>query len=145
MWTFGRDLVTTTGGLPERTTAALWVLLGAAAVLGGCSGDAVRLLGEEVDEVDRPAGVLESLGVRGLGARGTREPALVPHRDCEAGNQERRLPHAGDQLVVREDGVRREDLTIRPVAHAGAGACLGGAADDGELGARDERRERRLG
>ena len=45
VWTFGRDLVTTTGGLPERTTAALWVLLGAAAVLGGFSGDAVRLLG----------------------------------------------------------------------------------------------------
>jgi predicted MFS family arabinose efflux permease len=45
VWTFGRDLVATTGGLPERTTAALWVLLGAAAVLGGLSGDAVRLLG----------------------------------------------------------------------------------------------------
>ena len=45
VWTFGRDLVTSTGGLPERTTAALWVLLGAAAVLGGFSGDAVRLLG----------------------------------------------------------------------------------------------------
>ncbi|MEJ5869171.1 YbfB/YjiJ family MFS transporter [Pseudokineococcus sp. 5B2Z-1] len=45
VWTFGRDLVTTTGGLPERTTAALWVLLGAAAVLGAASGDAVRLLG----------------------------------------------------------------------------------------------------
>ena len=45
VWTFGRDLVTTAGGLPERTTAALWVLLGVAAVLGGFSGDAVRLLG----------------------------------------------------------------------------------------------------
>ncbi|MBW0090951.1 YbfB/YjiJ family MFS transporter [Pseudonocardia sp. KRD-184] len=45
VWTFGRDLVTTTGGLPERTTAALWFLLGAAAVLGALSGDAVRLLG----------------------------------------------------------------------------------------------------
>lgn len=45
VWTFGRDLVTTTGGLPGRTTAALWVLLGAAAVLGALSGDAVRLLG----------------------------------------------------------------------------------------------------
>lgn len=45
VWTFGRDLITVTGGLPERTTAALWVLLGAAAVLGGLSGDVVRLLG----------------------------------------------------------------------------------------------------
>ena len=45
VWTFGRDLVTTTGGLPERTTAALWCLLGTAAVLGALSGDAVRVLG----------------------------------------------------------------------------------------------------
>ena len=45
VWTFGRDLITTTGGLSERTTAALWCLLGAAAVLGAFSGDAVRLLG----------------------------------------------------------------------------------------------------
>lgn len=45
VWTFGRDLITTTGGLPERTTAALWCLLGTAAVLGALSGDAVRLLG----------------------------------------------------------------------------------------------------
>ncbi|WP_197679062.1 MFS transporter [Auraticoccus monumenti] len=45
VWTFGRDLVTTTGGLPERTTAALWCLLGVAAVLGALSGDAVRRLG----------------------------------------------------------------------------------------------------
>jgi predicted MFS family arabinose efflux permease len=45
VWTFGRDLITTTGGLPERTTAALWCLLGAAAVLGGFSGDLVRLFG----------------------------------------------------------------------------------------------------
>ncbi|WP_432573234.1 MFS transporter [Kineococcus sp. SYSU DK005] len=45
VWTFGRDLLTTVGGLPERTTAALWVALGAAAVLGALSGDAVRVLG----------------------------------------------------------------------------------------------------
>ena len=45
VWTFGRDLVTTTGDLPEGTTAVLWVLLGTAAVLGGLSGDAVRVLG----------------------------------------------------------------------------------------------------
>lgn len=45
VWTFGRDLVTSTGGLPERTTAVLWCLLGTAAVLGSLSGDAVRVLG----------------------------------------------------------------------------------------------------
>ncbi|GMA31063.1 MFS transporter [Litorihabitans aurantiacus] len=45
VWTFGRELVTQTGGLPERTSAVLWVLLGVAAVLGAASGDAVRLIG----------------------------------------------------------------------------------------------------
>lgn len=45
VWTFGRDLVVATGGLGERTGAVLWVLLGAAAVLGALSGDAVRVLG----------------------------------------------------------------------------------------------------
>lgn len=45
MWTFGRDLLTNTGGLPERTTAALWVLLGVAAVGGALSGDIIRLVG----------------------------------------------------------------------------------------------------
>ncbi|WP_186381211.1 YbfB/YjiJ family MFS transporter [Cellulosimicrobium sp. TH-20] len=45
VWTFGRDLVTVAGGLPGRTTAALWCLLGVAAVLGALSGDAVRVLG----------------------------------------------------------------------------------------------------
>lgn len=68
VWTFGRDLVTTTGGLPERTTAALWVLLGAAAVLGGFSGDAVRLLGL------RRAWVLTVA----LSAAGTAALALAP-------------------------------------------------------------------
>jgi len=45
VWTFGRELIPSTGGLPERTTAALWCLLGVAAVLGALSGDAVRFLG----------------------------------------------------------------------------------------------------
>jgi predicted MFS family arabinose efflux permease len=45
VWTFGRDLITSTGGLSPRTSAALWCLLGTAAVLGGFSGDAVRVLG----------------------------------------------------------------------------------------------------
>jgi len=45
VWTFGRDVLTTTGGLPPRTTALLWCVLGGASVLGALSGDAVRLLG----------------------------------------------------------------------------------------------------
>jgi predicted MFS family arabinose efflux permease len=68
VWTFGRDLITDTGGLPERTTAALWCLLGAAAVLGALSGDAVRLLGL------RRAWVLTAT----LTATGTAVLALAP-------------------------------------------------------------------
>lgn len=68
VWTFGRDLITTTGGLPERTTAALWCLLGAAAVLGALSGDAVRVLGL------RRAWVLTAT----LTAAGTAVLALAP-------------------------------------------------------------------
>ena len=68
VWTFGRDLITTTGGLPERTTAALWVLLGAAAVLGAFSGDLVRLLGL------RRAWALTAI----LTAAGTAALALAP-------------------------------------------------------------------
>ncbi|HSP36840.1 MAG TPA: YbfB/YjiJ family MFS transporter [Frankiaceae bacterium] len=68
VWTFGRDLITNTGGLPERTTAALWCLLGAAAVLGAFSGDAVRLFGL------RRAWVLTAT----LTATGTAVLALAP-------------------------------------------------------------------
>lgn len=44
VWTFGRDLLAT-GGLSERTTAVLWCLLGAGAILGAGSGEAVRRWG----------------------------------------------------------------------------------------------------
>ena len=70
VWTFGRDLITNTGGLPERTTAALWCLLGAAAVLGALSGDAVRVLGL------RRAWILTAT----LTAVGTAVLALAPGR-----------------------------------------------------------------
>jgi predicted MFS family arabinose efflux permease len=68
VWTFGRDLITNTGGMPARTTAALWCLLGAAAVLGAFSGDAVRLLG-----LRRAWGL-----TAGLTALGTAMLALAP-------------------------------------------------------------------
>ncbi|WP_432523768.1 hypothetical protein [Kineococcus sp. SYSU DK006] len=45
VWTFGRDLLTSTGGLSGTVTAVVWVVLGAAGVLGALSGDAVRVLG----------------------------------------------------------------------------------------------------
>jgi predicted MFS family arabinose efflux permease len=66
--TFGRELITSTGGLSERTTAALWCLLGVAAVLGALSGDAVRFLGL------RRAWALTAM----LSAAGTAVLALAP-------------------------------------------------------------------
>jgi predicted MFS family arabinose efflux permease len=42
VWTFGRDLVVTTGGLGPVASTAFWVVLGAAGVTGGGTGDAVR-------------------------------------------------------------------------------------------------------
>jgi predicted MFS family arabinose efflux permease len=45
VWTFGIELLTSTGGLPPPTTAVLWCLLGGAGVLGALSGDLVRACG----------------------------------------------------------------------------------------------------
>ncbi|MEX5720790.1 MFS transporter [Geodermatophilus maliterrae] len=45
VWTFGRDLLTTTGGMPATTTALLWSVLGGAGILGASSGDLVHRLG----------------------------------------------------------------------------------------------------
>ena len=45
VWTFGRDLLTTTGGMPTATTALLWSVLGGAGILGAFSGDLVHRLG----------------------------------------------------------------------------------------------------
>lgn len=45
VWTFGRDLLTTTGGVPAATTALLWCVLGGAGAAGALSGDLVRRLG----------------------------------------------------------------------------------------------------
>ncbi|MCL3862526.1 MFS transporter [Actinotalea sp. K2] len=75
VWTFGRELLASTGGLPERTTATLWVLLGVAAVLGAFSGDIVRVLGL------RRAWVLTAL----LSATGTAVLALAAVHVVAAG------------------------------------------------------------
>ncbi len=45
VWTFGRDLLATTGGMPAATTALLWSVLGGAGILGAFSGDLVHRLG----------------------------------------------------------------------------------------------------
>lgn len=45
VWTFGRDLMTIDGGLPDGTTGLLWCVLGAAGLVGGLSGDLVQRAG----------------------------------------------------------------------------------------------------
>jgi len=45
VWTFGQDLLATSTGMSADARTALWGVLGAAAVLGAASGDAVRRLG----------------------------------------------------------------------------------------------------
>lgn len=45
VWTFGRDVLTTSGALSPSGTAGLWCLLGGAGALGALSGDAVRRAG----------------------------------------------------------------------------------------------------
>ena len=45
VWTFGQDLLATSTGVPAAARTALWGVLGASAVLGAASGDAVRRLG----------------------------------------------------------------------------------------------------
>ena len=45
VWTFGRELMTSDGGLPDTTTGLLWCVLGAAGLVGGLSGDLVQRVG----------------------------------------------------------------------------------------------------
>ncbi len=45
VWTFGRDLLTDEGGLPDRFTGLLWCVLGGAGLLGGVSGVLVGRVG----------------------------------------------------------------------------------------------------
>lgn len=42
VWTFGRDLIVTAGGLGPLAATAFWVVIGAAGVTGAVAGDAVR-------------------------------------------------------------------------------------------------------
>ncbi|MGY1843728.1 MFS transporter [Modestobacter sp. SYSU DS0875] len=45
VWTFGRDLMTVDGALPDGTTGLLWCVLGGAGLVGGLSGDLVLRIG----------------------------------------------------------------------------------------------------
>ncbi|NIH68370.1 MFS transporter [Modestobacter marinus] len=45
VWTFGRELMTVAGALPDRTTGLLWCVLGGAGLIGGLSGDLVLRVG----------------------------------------------------------------------------------------------------
>lgn len=45
VWTFGRDLMTGAGALPDDTTGLLWCVLGGAGLIGGLSGDLVLRIG----------------------------------------------------------------------------------------------------
>ena len=70
--------------------------------------------------------------------------ALVADDDLEPGHEERGLAGAARELLELERGVLREDLPVGPVADAGAGDALGDLADDAQLAAHLERRERRV-
>jgi predicted MFS family arabinose efflux permease len=45
VWTFGRDLVTTAGGADAARSSLMWIVLGAAGIVGALAGDAVQRVG----------------------------------------------------------------------------------------------------
>lgn len=45
VWTFGRDLVTTVGSADEARSSLLWIVIGAAGIVGALAGDAVQRIG----------------------------------------------------------------------------------------------------
>ena len=71
--------------------------------------------------------------------------ALVGDVEREAGHQERGLAGAPEELVGLELGALGEDLPVCPVPDARAGDALGDLADDAQLAADHERRERGVG
>ena len=112
-------------------------------VVGALTGDVPRLGdgavgGEPIREVDDAAVEAEAL-VEFLLA------ALVVAVDGQAGHEEGGLAGARQQVLPREALGRREDLEVRPEAHAGAGLRLLDLADGFEDGAVREGREGRVG
>ena len=45
VWTFGRELITTVGGADATRSSLMWIVLGAAGVVGALAGDAARRMG----------------------------------------------------------------------------------------------------
>lgn len=45
VWTFGRDLITTVGGADTTRSSVMWIILGAAGIIGAFAGDAVQRIG----------------------------------------------------------------------------------------------------
>ncbi len=45
VWTFGRDLITTAGGADSTRSSLMWIVLGAAGIVGAFAGDAVDRIG----------------------------------------------------------------------------------------------------
>ena len=45
VWTFGRDLITTVGGADSTRSSLMWIVLGAAGIIGAFAGDAVQRIG----------------------------------------------------------------------------------------------------
>jgi predicted MFS family arabinose efflux permease len=45
VWTFGRELITTVGGLDATRSSLTWIVIGAAGIAGALAGDAVQRIG----------------------------------------------------------------------------------------------------
>ncbi|MFV9634138.1 MFS transporter [Mycobacterium neumannii] len=45
VWTFGRDLITTVGGADATRSSLLWIVIGAAGIVGALAGDVVQRIG----------------------------------------------------------------------------------------------------
>src|SRR5690625_6937644 len=87
-----------------------------------------------VDELGDAAVELEDLLAFGDDGAGlvTGDSAPVDDAQLQAGDEERGLPCAFDQVLVVELGLGQEDLGIGPVLHAGSGGTALGLADDVE-------------
>ena len=97
---------------------------------------------EVLAELADAAVVEEGLLVGAVLPRRTGEAPLVTNDDGEARHEETRLTSARNELVVVELRGLEEDRRVGPVAHARTGDAAPGLADNLELAAGLERRER---
>ena len=85
---------------------------------------------EEVDELGDPAVVDEGLLVHAVRTGRPGQAALVADDQRQPGDEERRLPRPGGQLLQVELGARLEDLVVRPEPDPGSGHAPLRPADD---------------